>query len=108
MTLLDGSSTRTNAGRDTVTGKFLPGHRHEYKTRYSRLDTTLQALYGAYEADSDADKILLALAAVHLHEAATARTSVKRTRESNAARRLLDRVKRRPERRPTLAEALEV
>jgi len=94
MAYLDGSSNSATKGHDAATGRFLPGNRGEYHVRHERIQATLKGLIRSFRPNNDGDRALLALAAVHMDAAVTARTSTKRTRESNAARRLLDRVPR--------------
>jgi prophage DNA circulation protein len=103
---MDGSATGTTACHDS-TGKLLPGHT-EWHARKRRLAALVEQLAGEYDARSPIAKQLLLIAAQHLDQAATTRSSTLRGRATRLAAKVLDRLQHKPERLPaTLKEALD-
>ena len=92
---MDGSASGTPAAHDEATGRFTAGN-SEYRARQKRLADRLARLYFDYDP-SFSQRMLLPIIARHLDDAERGRTAVSRTRASNAARRLLSDIPRKPE-----------
>ena len=92
---MDGLAGGTASDHDPVTGHFRHGN-SEYRAKQKRLAERLAQLNADYDA-SPSQQQLLAIAARHLDDAERARSALARTRASNAARRLLADIPRKPE-----------
>jgi hypothetical protein len=91
---MDGSAIGAVADHDKL-GRFTTGNT-EYRAKQKRLAERLAQLNADYDA-TPSQQQLLAIAARHLDDAERARSALARTRASNAARRLLADIPRRPE-----------
>jgi hypothetical protein len=102
---MDGSLIGFTAAHDPGSGRFLNGN-SEYRAKQRRIADRLAQLLLDYDP-SPSQRQLLAVAARHLDDADKGRTALTRTRASNAARRLLAGIPRKPEPQlPPLAELL--
>lgn len=99
---MDGSANGTVAHHDRR-GRFVAGNT-EYRAKQQRIAERVRQLSLDYDA-SPSQQMLLAVAARHLDDAERARSALARTRASNAARRLLADIPRKPE--PSLPGTLE-
>src|SRR6516165_8112742 len=84
-------------------GRLVRGH-SEYAARKRRLAERLEKLRLDYDP-SPSQQMLLVVIAGHLDDAERCRSAIARTRATNAARRLLKDIPRKPASRP--APALE-
>jgi hypothetical protein len=99
---MDGSASGVVAAHDQA-GRFTVGN-SEYRAKQKRLAERLAQLRLDYDP-SPSQQQLLAVVARHLDDAERARSAVSRTRASNAAKRLLADIPRKPE--PSLPATLE-
>jgi hypothetical protein len=90
---MDGTASGAVAGHDRQ-GRFVNGH-SEYAARRRRVAEIAQTL--AAEFDPTPSQVrLLAIAARHMDDAERCRSAIVRTRATNAARRLLKDIPRKP------------
>ena len=90
---MDGAVTGEVVAHDAQ-GRFVSGH-SEYAARKRRIAERLAQLLADYDP-SPSQKQLLAVIAGHLDDAERCRSAIARTRATNAARRLLRDLKRKP------------
>ena len=91
---MDGSAIGTASGHDRRRGRFVNGNT-EYRARKDRLAERVRQL--ALDLDpSPSQCMLLPIIARHLDDAERGRSAIARTRATNAARRLLKDIPRRP------------
>jgi hypothetical protein len=95
---MDGAAT---SGHDEL-GRLVRGH-SEYAARKRRLAERLAKLRADYDPSSSQEMLLVVIAG-HLDDAERCRSAVARTRATNAARRLLKDIPRRPSLAPRSAE----
>jgi hypothetical protein len=86
-------------------GHFTPGH-SEYAANRRRIAEKVRQLELDYDP-SPSQQLLLPVIAAHLDEAERSRRSVTRVRASNAAKRLLADIPRKPEPPPPTLAAYE-
>jgi len=99
---MDGAAT---SGHDEL-GRLVRGH-SEYAARKRRLAERVAKLRLDYDP-SPSQQMLLVVIAGHLDDAERCRSAIARTRATNAARRLLKDIPRKPEPpAPRQAQALE-
>ena len=91
---MDGSANGVAAAHDPASGQFLPRN-SEYRARRQRLADRLAKLRVDY-APSPSQEMLLPIIAGHLDDAERCRSAIARTRATNAARRLLKDIPRKP------------
>jgi|SRR6516162_1424963 len=91
---MDGAGTGADVAHDAQ-GRFVSGH-SEYAARKRRIAERLAQLVADYNP-SPSQKQLLAVIAGHLDDAERCRSAIARTRATNAARRLLKDIPRKPE-----------
>ena len=99
---MDGSPTGSVMAHDEITGRFRAGN-SEWHAKRRRIADRLARLRLEYDP-SPSQEQLLAVVARHLDDAERARTAVSRTRASNAARRLLRDIPRKPPPAPPTLE----
>ena len=87
---MDGAAT---SGHDEL-GRLVRGH-SEYAARKRRLAERVEKLRLDYDP-SPSQQMLLVVVAGHLDDAERARSAIARTRATNAARRLLKDIPRKP------------
>jgi hypothetical protein len=87
---MDGAAT---SGHDEL-GRLVRGH-SEYAARKRRLAERVEKLRLDYDP-SPSQQMLLVVIAGHLDDAERARSAIARTRATNAARRLLKDIPRKP------------
>jgi hypothetical protein len=92
---MDGSVIGAVLQHDQRSGRFLAGHT-EYRAKQQRIAERLAQLLADYDP-SPSQRQLLAVVARHLDDAERARSAVTRSRASNAAKRLLKDIPRKPE-----------
>ncbi len=92
---MDGSASGTLAAHDPLSGRFLNGNT-EYRAKQRRIAERLAQLCLDYDP-SPSQRQLLAVVARFLDDAERARSATARTRASNAAKRLLADIQRKPE-----------
>jgi len=91
---MDGSASGTALGHNSESGRFTNGH-SEYRARKRRLAERVRQL--ALDLDpSPSQEMLLPIIAGHLDDAERCRSALARTRATNAARRLLKDIPRKP------------
>jgi hypothetical protein len=98
---MDGAAT---SGHDEL-GRLVRGH-SEYAARKRRLAERVEKLRLDY-SPSPSQEMLLVVIAGHLDDAERCRSAIARTRATNAARRLLRDIPRRPSLAPRPVQALE-
>jgi hypothetical protein len=91
---MNGSANGVTAAHDPISGQFLPRN-SEYRAKRQRLADRLAKLRVDYDP-SPSQEMLLVVIAGHLDDAERCRSAVARTRASNAARRLLKDIPRKP------------
>jgi hypothetical protein len=91
---MDGSANGAAAGHDSASGQFLPQN-SEYRAKRLRLADRLAKLRLDYDP-SPSQEMLLVVIASALDDAERARSAALRTRATNAARRLLKDIPRKP------------
>ena len=88
----------------TANGRYRSKHADSRRDKAKRIKQRTAELIETYDASKPADLAVCALAACHLDDALHARSRISRVRSTNAARRLLSDLKRKPEPQPeTLA-----
>src|SRR6516225_11550336 len=90
---MDGAGTGADVAHDAQ-GRFVSGH-SEYAARKRRIAERLAQLVADYNP-SPSQKQLLVVVAGHLDDAERCRSAIARTRATNAARRLLKDIPRKP------------
>jgi hypothetical protein len=100
---MDGATVGEAVGHDKL-GRFTKSH-SEYAAKRRRLAERLAQLVADYDP-SPSQRMLLIVIAQHLDDAERARSAVTRTRASNAARRLLADIPRKPEPVPSPLEEM--
>jgi hypothetical protein len=103
---MDGSAMDGTAAHDRL-GRFVAGNT-EYRARQQRIAERVRQLALDYDP-SPSQRILLPILARHLDDALRARSAIARTRATNAARRLLKDIPRKPlpAQLPTARELLD-
>jgi len=91
---MNGSANGTTAGHDPASGQFLPQN-SEYRAKRLRLADRMAKLRLDYDV-SPSQELLFVVIASALDDAERARSAVVRTRATNAARRLLKDIPRKP------------
>jgi hypothetical protein len=104
---MDGAASGEMSGRDPRTGNFTLGN-SERAAKRRRIAARLEALLADYDP-TPTQKQLLGIIAGHLDDAERARSAIARTRATNAARRLLKDIPRKPPpaQLPTARELLD-
>jgi len=90
---MDGAITSKAAAHDAQ-GRFVSGH-SEYAAKRRRIAERLAKLRLDYDP-SPSQQMLLVVIAGHLDDAERCRSAIARTRATNAARRLLKDIPRKP------------
>lgn len=104
---MDGSAISAADGHDKRTGRLLPGHT-EYAARKRRIAARLEALVEEFDPSPAMRDQLAIIAGLH-DDAERGRSLATRIRASNAARRLLAAIPRKPPPPiPTLEETIEM
>ena len=98
---MDGTAGGAVAGHDRQ-GRFVNGH-SEYAARRRRLAEIVQTLVAEFDP-TPSQMRLLAIAARHMDDAERCRSAIARTRATNAARRLLKDIPRKPQSVPPAAD----
>jgi hypothetical protein len=99
---MDGAATGEVAAHDAQ-GRFVSGH-SEYAAKCRRIAERLAQLRLDYDP-SPSQQQLLVVVARHLDDAERSRSAIVRTRATNAARRLLNDIPRKPE--PPVSEGVD-
>src|SRR6516162_10233625 len=104
---MDGSMAGMAAGHNRLNGRFTVGNT-EYRARQQRLAERVRQLTLDFDP-SPSQLMLLPIIARHLDDAERARSAIARTRATNAARRLLKDIPRKPPpaQLPTARELLD-
>jgi len=104
---MNGSASGRALGHNSESGRFTNGH-SEYRARKDRLAERVRQL--TLDLDpSPSQEMLLPIIAGHLDDAERCRSALARTRATNAARRLLKDIPRKPlpAQLPTARELLD-
>jgi hypothetical protein len=104
---MNGSPTGSALAHDEITGRFRAGN-SEWHAKKRRIADRLARLHLDYDP-SPSQEQLLAVVARHLDDAERGRSAVARIRATNAARRLLKDIPRKPlsAQLPTARELLD-